>query len=118
MKQDIFEQVGKRTPYSTPDGFFEASEKQIKTALLTEHRAAMSDRVQTKTHRTSFNRKLYWSFGIAAAVALVVGIFGIVRYAVPTTAPSDSPVYSQTYDASDDWGDFADADIFLDNMTW
>jgi hypothetical protein len=120
MKQDIFEKVGKRTPYRTPDGYFEASEQLLK---------ARSYRATTVVHRTSLHRALSWSFGIAAAIAFVIGIFGILRTTLPTSVPSDSPFYSQTVsadeplysqtdDASDDWSDFADADIFLDNMTW
>ena len=33
MKQDIFTQVGKRTPYRTPEGFFEQQEQMLKNAF-------------------------------------------------------------------------------------
>lgn len=115
-----FTTVGKRTPYKVPDGYFEASEQLLK---------ARSYRATTVVHRTSLHRTLNWSFAIAAAIALVIGIFGILRTTLPTNIPSDMPLYSQTVsadeplysqtdDTSDDWSDFADADIFLDNMTW
>ena len=113
-----FSKVGKRTPYRTPDGYFELSEQLVKAR---SHRPVV--------HRTALHRTLNWSFAIAAAIALVIGIFGILRTTLPTTVPTDLPLYSQTIsaeeplysqtdDASDDWSDFADADIFLDNLDW
>ena len=113
-----FSKVGKRTPYRTPDGYFELSEQLVKAR---SHRPVV--------HRTALHRTLNWSFAIAAAIALVIGIFGILRTTLPTTVPTDLPLYSQTIsaveplytqsdDASDDWSDFADADIFLDYLNW
>ena len=113
-----FSKVGKRTPYRTPDGYFELSEQLVKAR---SH--------QPVVHRTSLHRTLNWSFAVAAAFALIIGIFGILRTTLPTTVPTDLPLYSQTIsteeplysqtdDASDDWSDFADADIFLDNLDW
>ena len=114
MKQDIFETVGKRTPYKVPDGFFEASEQQLKTAALAEHRPASPDRIQT-----TIPLRRRWYYAIAASIVLVIGIFSMVRFALQESASTaDEPVYAQTYDASDDWSDFADADIFLENMEW
>ena len=114
MKQDIFETVGKRTPYKVPDGFFEQSEQQLKTALLTEHRPASPDRIQT-----ALPLRRRWYYAIAASIVLVIGIFSVVRVAMrEPTSIADEPIYAQTYDASDDWSDFADADIFLENMEW
>ena len=111
-ESDIFETVGKRTPYKVPEGYFEASEQQLKTAALTEHRPASPDRIQT-----TIPLRRRWYYAIAASIVLVVGIFSVVRFALREPASTaDEPVYAQTYDASDDWSDFADADIFLDNL--
>lgn len=84
-------------PYRVPEGYFDASEKDLRSIV----------------HRKSFNRK--WYYGIAASTVLAIGIFSIVRLSMPAPA-TDVPVYSQTYDNSADWSDFADADIFLDNI--
>lgn len=100
MEQDIFEKVGKRTPFRTPEGYFEASEKQLRSIA---------------NHQSPITYK-YWYSGIAASIVLAIGIFGIVRFASPTATQTDASVYSQTYDNSADWSDFADADIFLDNI--
>ena len=105
MENNIFDQVGKRTPYKVPDGFFEQSEQALRTPI---------------TNRKSSNRKLYWAYAAAASVVLVVSIWSLVRFTPqPTQTPAtEEPVYAQTYDTSDDWHDFAEADLFLDNMDW
>lgn len=99
MENNIFDQVGKKMPYTTPEDFFNRSEKELRSIV----------------HRKSFNRKLYYA---AASVVLAVGIFGIVRFSSPAATQVEASFYSQTYDNSADWSDFADADIFLDNMNW
>ena len=110
MKQDIFTQVGKRTPFRTPEGFFAQQEQTLKQAVGSQ---------------TSVVRPLHLKWWYAAAsVILIGGIYGITRLIMLPTAdsalyPSDSaPIYSQTSSSSDDWSDFADADIFMDNMNW
>lgn len=98
MENDIFDQIGKKMPYTTPEDFFNRSEKELRSIV----------------HRKSFNRK--WYYGIAASIVLAIGIFGIVRFSSPTATQVETSFYSQTYDNSADWSDFADADIFLDNI--
>lgn len=98
MENNIFDQVGKKMPYTTPEDFFNRSEKELRSIV----------------HRKSFNRK--WYYGIAASIVLAIGIFGIVRFSSPTATQVEASFYSQTYDNSADWSDFADADIFLDNI--
>jgi len=93
-----FTKVGKRTPFRTPEDFFEASEHELRSIV----------------HRKSLNRKLYYA--IAASIVLAIGIFGIIRFSSQTATQADASYYSQTYDNSADWSDFADADIFLDNF--
>lgn len=111
MKQDIFTQVGKQTPFRTPEGFFEQQERTLKQAV---------------SHQPSAVRPLRrkWWYAAAASVILIGGIYGITRLLVhPSDAlviysPDSAPIYSQTSSVSDDWSDFADADVFLDNMNW
>jgi len=98
MENNFFNQVGKKMPYTTPEDFFNRSEKELRSIV----------------HRKSFNRK--WYYGIAASIVLAIGIFGIVRFSSPTATQVEASFYSQTYDNSADWSDFADADIFLDNI--
>ena len=36
MKQDIFSEIGKRTPFRTPEGFFEQQERTLKKAISSQ----------------------------------------------------------------------------------
>lgn len=96
-----FSKIGKQTPYRTPDGYFEQSERQLRAiAHLSPH------------------RKRLW-YGIAAGLVLAVGISVIIsKTAHSELANGNEAVYSQTYDSPDEWADFAEADMFLDNMDW
>ena len=101
-----FSKVGKRTPYRTPDGYFELSEQTLRAKIQNYKSQIIS---------------LKWVYGIAASLILAVGIWSLVRFLpqpTPSTSITDDSVYAQTYDASDDWSDFADADIFLDYLNW
>ena len=112
MKQDIFTQVGKRTPFRTPEGFFEQQEQTLKQTI----------NYPQIVNRQSSNRK--WYYAAAASVILIGAIYGVTRLLVHPSAgsaiytPDFAPVYSQTSSVSDDWSDFADADIFMENMNW
>ena len=111
MNQDIFTQVGKRTPYRTPEGFFEQQEKTLKDKVTMYN-------IQRKPllHK--------WWYAAAASVILIGGIYGVTRLLVHPSVGSalyssdSAPIYSQTSSPYDDWSDFADADIFMDNMNW
>ena len=109
MENNIFDQVGKRTPYNGPEGYFEASEHALR-AKVNHKSAIIHHKLPTVSKR--------WYYAAAASVILVIGIFSIVRFALPSVTPANEPVYVQAYEASEDWSDFADADIFLDNMEW
>ena len=104
MKQDIFTQVGKRTPYRVPEGFFEQQELTLKKAISSQ------PSVVRPLHRK-------WWYAAAASVILIGGIYGVTHILVSPYSDS-APIYSQTSSSSDDWSDFADADIFMDNMNW
>ena len=107
MKQDIFTQVGKRTPYRTPEGFFAGQEHALKQAVC--H--------QPIVNRKSLNRK--WIYAVAACAVVLIAVYPVIKL-VNSSADSfaPAPVYSSTSSASDEWSDFADADIFMDNMNW
>jgi len=111
MKQDIFTQAGKRTPYRSPEGFFEQQEQTLKKVVRSQ-----------KSVIRSLRRK--WFYAAAASIILIGGIYGVSRLLMhpstgsPLYTPDSAPVYSQTSSASDDWSDFADADLFMDNMNW
>ena len=106
MKEDIFTKVGKRTPYRTPEGFFEQQEQALKNAF---------SEVRPVPIVRPLHRK--WWYAAAASIILIGGIYGITRLLVHPSADT-MPIYSQTSSVSDDRSDFADADVFLDNMNW
>ena len=102
--ENIFERVQKQTPFRTPEGFFELQEQKLKDKVPTYH-------VQRKPlHRT-------WFYAAAASLILIGGIYGITRWLVQPSSDT-VPVYSRTTSLSDDWSEFAEADVFLDNMNW
>ena len=105
MKQDIFTQVGKRTPFRTPEGFFEQQEQVLKKVV---------------SPRKSVVRPLYrkWWYAIAACALLLIAVYPVIQLIKSPSATDSAPIYSQTSPVSDDWSDFADADVFLDNMNW
>ena len=108
---NIFERVQKKTPYRTPEGFFEQQEQELKDKVT-----------MYNVQRKPLRRK--WFYAAAASIILIGGIYGVTRLFVHPSAGSDiftpdtAPIYSQNSSVSDDWSDFADADMFLDNMNW
>ena len=62
MKRDIFEEIGTRTPYLTPDGF---------SAAMLMDRAIAADRRRTKRGRWM------WSGAVVAAAASVAALIGL-----------------------------------------
>ena len=110
-KQFDFSEVGKRTPYRTPEGFFDQQEQTLKKVIRSQ------PSVVRPLHRK-------WWYAVAASLILIGGIYGVNRLLMhPSTGSSlyaqdSAPVYSQTSSASDDWSDFAEADLFMDNMNW
>ena len=130
MEKDIFEQVGKRMPYSTPDGFFGQSKERLlatvgaQAARRQDDDNAREPRALTEAavgrhnivHRILANSK--WLYGMAAAVVLAAGIYGVMRLTAPIVQQPVIPVYCQAGNAAEDWSDFAEADLFLENMNW
>ena len=115
MENNFFNQVGKKMPYTTPEDFFNRSEKELRA--IANHKFETIVPLKGKeiiNHKLpTVNRR--WYYAIAASILLAIGIFSIVLLFMPAPA-TDVPVYSQTYDNSADWSDFADADLFLDNI--
>lgn len=93
LKENIFDQVQKRTPYQVPENYFAHSKPRL---------------------RPTSHRRWYWT--IAASLVLVAGIWSLVRWATPSSPATDTTVYSSA--TPDDWSDFAEADLFLENMNW
>ena len=100
MNDDIFAQVGKRTPYRVPESYMEQQKDRLKESVSNQVPAVRPLRRA-------------WYYGIAAAVVLLLAVYPVMQLISPLT---ETPVYSIYDDDSYDWADFADADIFLDEF--
>ena len=98
-----FTSIGKQMPYRVPVGFFEQSEQQLKSTVQS-----------LSAHRKTIHLRWY---AIAAGVAVLLAIYPVSRL-LQRHVDAETPVYCQTDNASEDWKDFADADIFMENMDW
>ena len=98
-----FTSIGKQIPYQVPVGFFEQSEQQLKSTV-------QSLSAQRKTLRRRW-------YAIGAGVTVLLAIYPVSRL-LKRHVDAETPVYCQTDNASEDWKDFADADIFMENMDW
>ena len=103
--EDIFTQVGKRTPFRAPEGFFAEQEQTLKRTFRNQKS------VVRPLRRT-------WYYAVAASLILLIAVYPVIRLVEGPSATDSAPIYSQTSSSSDDWSDFADADVFLDNMNW
>lgn len=105
MKEDIFTQVGKRTPYRVPEGYMDLQKERLKEAVSNQPSAVRPLRRA-------------WYYGIAAAVVSLLAVYPVMRLVSPSTDAPAPSIYadSSIYDDSGDWSDFADADIFLDEF--
>ncbi len=59
-----------------------------------------------------------WIYAAAASIILLIAVYPVIQLVKSPSATDSAPIYSQTSPVSDDWSDFADADVFLDNMNW
>lgn len=97
-----FSLVGKRMPYTVPEGFLEQSA------------ATMSDVVSKSTIHHVRRR-----YAAAVAVCAIIVAVGVGSLYVHNEARAATPVYCQTPESEDgDWSNFAEADLFLENMNW
>ena len=62
-----FEKIGKKMPYSVPEGFFDTMEKNIHSALSETNTHPLSSTVKNKRRK-----KIYLLTGAVAAVALLL----------------------------------------------
>lgn len=100
-----FNTVGKKTPYLTPEGYFERSEAALKA----------QERLLNNRSRTTLRR---WIYGTAASVVLLLSAIAIKNITNLKPQEATPAVYCQNANATEDWHDFAEADIFLENMDW
>ena len=116
-----FNSVGKRMPYRTPEGFFEANKQRLVEKAATAQEVvkeenAMAEKKPRKEILT-LNRSRHWRgmvIGAAATIALLVASYGIARWAITAESIYPADVSLAYADDGEDWSDFADADIFLD----
>ena len=78
MKQFDFEQVGKRMPYSVPDGFFDKFEADVMQKVKQE---TAQPRNRKKTLRIALR--------VALAVAAAVALFFVIQPMLPKSSTDD-----------------------------
>lgn len=116
-----FSSVGKRMPYRTPEGFFEANKQRLVEKAATAQEVvkeenAMAEKKPRKEILT-LNRSRHWRgmvIGAAATIALLVASYGIARWLTANDSIYPADVSVAYADDGEDWLDFADADIFFD----
>ena len=102
-QQFDFCQGGKQMPYRTPDGYFEQSAQQLKDLVVA---------------KPKYNYSSRWWYGVAATLLLACAVYGLTAYISYKSDSRVVPVYSQNADNAGEWNDFAESDLFLDNMDW
>ena len=95
-----FSQVGKKMPYRTPEGFFDTEEQKLKHAI-----------------RRRASKRLWLRYAAAAAILLLAAAYPLMHL-LNSSHANEVPVYVQTDNTQGEWTDFAEADIFLENMDW
>ncbi len=98
--ENIFEQVQKQTPYRTPEGFFDTEEQELKRAI-----------------RRRASKRLWLRYAAAAAILLFAAVYPLMHL-MHSSHANEVPLYVQTDNTQGEWTDFAEADIFLENMDW
>lgn len=86
-----FKKVGKRMPYRVPDGYFNEA--------------------------NPITLKKRWIWAVAACVIVILSIYPILQW-IYTPMQDQTLIYTQLSESENDWDDFAEADIFLDNINW
>ena len=121
-----FNSVGKRMPYQTPDGFFEANKKRLMEEVATAQKAAEASSLAAETALAEKNPRAEIRFlrelrpwktimmGAAATIALLVASYGIARWLTANDSIYPADISVAYADDGEDWLDFADADIFFD----
>ena len=106
--------IGKRMPYSLPEGFFEANEAAVMQRIAREERVAQS--LTGANIRKGVAKCLpLWIAGAVAAM-LAVGVLFLIpeQKAIPSTG---GPLYAGYEEMSDEeldhWIEFYEADLFV-----
>ncbi|MDR0938688.1 MAG: hypothetical protein LBN29_04930 [Mediterranea sp.] len=106
-----FDEIGKRTPYRTPDGFFDEARRRV-----------MAE-VGVKPRRKNASRLRLVVITALATAAIVAGLFFIPSFlggmvSTPVTADvtshSDTWIHNLSDDQLDELLTLADNDLFLD----
>lgn len=111
-QQDIFEQVGKRMPYRTPDGYFGHAATDLKKAVATKCPSVAQP-------HTSRSRRYIWISSAAAIMLIAITIYPIYQWIKTDYSTAIiTPIYCESDNVNNGWEEFANADIFLENMDW
>lgn len=109
MNNDIFDKVGKQTPFTVPEGFFESMSESIGQAVEREN----------KRHKRSIIVK--WTMSAAAAIAVLACSVAALQFNTTAPAAGNSLLasYSEgserymTDEQLDEWIILTDNDEFI-----
>ena len=100
-----FDKVGKRMPYSTPEGFFKEMEANILEQVKNDKPAPV--RIQPKKRSL---RKVIWTAAIAVAASVAVLLVLNIDFSASSSQPSQVSYADQAYLLS-----VYQEDVFLNN---
>lgn len=106
--------IGKRMPYSLPEGFFEANEAAVMQRIAREERVAQS--LTGANIRKGVAKRLpLWIAGAVAAM-LAVGVLFLIPEEQAEAMPN-APLYANYEEMSEEelahWVEFYEADLFM-----
>lgn len=82
-----FEQVGKRMPYTTPDGFLDDLEANVLATVATDARVAPIATTHTTVKRRSY-LKVVWLSALSAAAVITLFLVMHTGFTASADAPS------------------------------
>jgi len=120
MKQFDFNQVGKRMPYTVPDGFFDKFEEDVMQSVKTET-------PQPKSHKKALRIALRTALAIAAAVALFLVVqpllpkdnaddFESVQLAYNNLSAEDQEFLKEIYEEDDFMNNIINTEEYEENI--
>jgi len=101
-----FEQVGKRMPYTVPDGFFDRMEENVVASLSEKGTVKSEEFASAPKENTKKARTVKIAVRSAIAVAAAIALFFVVR----TTLPQSEPVLTSA-------DDFASVELAFNNLS-
>lgn len=106
--------IGKRMPYSLPEGFFKANEVELMQRIAREEQLTQS-LMATNTRKGMVKRLPLWIVGAVAAM-LAVGVLFWIPEEQATTTTNDL-LYASYEEMSEEelahWVEFYEADLFV-----